>query len=110
VAGCWIRIQRRAHGNLLSVRRVLLVQTPALLETIQSGRTVGKIGFILGMRRTASVMANLDSVVYSLFMEDLVHMDVRDPEAANIFHRLSVILLSQRVIHLTSSVRALERS
>ena len=83
---------------------------PVRLETIHSGRTVGEIGFFLGIRRTASVLANQDSVVYSLSKEDLESMDVRDPEAANIFHRLSVILLSQRVMHLTSTVRALERS
>lgn len=83
---------------------------PVRLETILSGRTVGEIGFFLGIRRTASVVANQDSVVYSLSKEDLEHMDVLDPESANIFHRLSVILLSQRVMHLTYTVRALERS
>jgi hypothetical protein len=37
-------------------------------------------------------------------------MEASDPEAAHLFHRLSVILLSQRVMHLTYTVRALERS
>lgn len=83
---------------------------PVRLETIKSGRTVGEIAFFLGTRRTASVVANQDSIVYSLSMADLEGMEVADPEAANIFHRLSAILLSQRVMHLTYTVRALERS
>jgi SulP family sulfate permease len=83
---------------------------PVRLETIRSGRTVGEIAFFLGTRRTASVVADLDSVVYSLGMEDLNRMETSDPEAASLFHRLSVILLSQRVMHLTQTVRALERS
>ena len=84
-------------------------KNPVRLETIKSGRTVGEIAFFLGIRRTASVLANQDSVVYSLSMGDLEQMELKDPEAANIFHRLSVILLSQRVMHNTHTVRALER-
>jgi sulfate permease, SulP family len=85
-------------------------KNPVRLETIQSGRTVGEIAFFLGTPRTASVVANEDSVVYSLSMAELERMDASDPESANTFHRLSVILLSQRVMHLTRTVRALERS
>jgi SulP family sulfate permease len=85
-------------------------KNPVRLETINSGRTVGEIAFFLGTRRTASVVANQDSVVYSLSVEDLERMESSNPESANIFHRLSVILLSQRVMHLTYTVRALERS
>ena len=85
-------------------------KNPVRLETIHSGHTVGEIGFFLGIRRTASVVANQDSVVYSLSMEDLNQMEVDNPESANLFHRLSVILLSKRVMHLTYAVRALERS
>jgi SulP family sulfate permease len=85
-------------------------KNPVRLETINSGRTVGEIAFFLGTRRSASVVANQNSVVYSLSMEDLSRMEATDPESANVFHRLSVILLSQRVMHLTHTVRALERS
>jgi SulP family sulfate permease len=85
-------------------------KNPIRLETINSGRTVGEIAFFLGTRRTASVIANQDSIVYSLSLEDLESIEISDPEAANLFHRLSVVLLSQRVMHLTYTVRALERS
>ncbi|HEY5903026.1 MAG TPA: SulP family inorganic anion transporter [Anaerolineales bacterium] len=85
-------------------------KNPVRLETINHGRIVGEIAFFLGRTRTASVVADEDSVVWSLSMQDLELMQSEDPEAANLFHRLSVILLSQRVMHLTQTVRALERS
>ena len=83
---------------------------PVRLETVNPGRTVGELGFFLGTRRAASVVANRDSVVYALSVTDLEQMERIDPEAANLFHRLSVILLSERVMHNTYMVRALERS
>jgi len=83
---------------------------PIRLETMRSGRSVGEIAFYLGTRRTASVVADQDSVVYSLSIDDLKNMEAHAPEIANIFHRVSVFLLSERVMHLTRTVRALERS
>jgi SulP family sulfate permease len=80
------------------------------LETMRSGRSVGEIAFYLGTRRTASVVADQDSVVYSLSIDELKDMEANNPEIANIFHRISVLLLSERVMHLTRTVRALERS
>lgn len=80
------------------------------LETMCSGRSVGEIAFYLGTRRTASVVADKDSVVYSLSIDDLKNMEASSPEIANIFHRVSVFLLSERVMHLTRTVRALEHS
>ena len=99
-----------SHSGQVTAQLEAPGKNPVRLETINSGRTVGEIAFFLGTRRTASVVANQDSVVYSLSMEDLNQMEVSDPEAANLFHRLSVILLSQRVMHLTYTMRALERS
>jgi len=51
----------------------------------------------------------LDSVVYSLSIDDLNKMEEEAPEIASIFHRISVLLLSERVMHLTRTVRALEK-
>jgi len=82
---------------------------PIRLETVYSGRTVGEIAFYLGTQRTASVIADLDTVVYSLSIEQLNNMESTDPETASLFHRISALLLSERVMHLTRTVRALER-
>ena len=98
------------HSGQVTAQLEAQGKKPVRLETIHSGRTVGEIAFFLGTRRTASVVANQNSVVYSLSLDDLDQMETKDPETANIFHRLSVILLSQRVMHLTYTVRALERS
>jgi SulP family sulfate permease len=81
---------------------------PVRLDTMYSGRSVGEIAFYLGTHRTASVIAEQDSVVYSLSIDELKNMEATDPETANIFHRISVLLLSERVMHLTRTVRALE--
>ena len=98
------------HSGQVTAHLEVPGKKPVRLETIHSGRTVGEIAFFLGIQRTASVVANEDSVVYSLSMKDLEQMEVSDPESANLFHRLSAILLSQRVMNLTQTVRALERS
>jgi SulP family sulfate permease len=98
------------HSGQVTAQLELPGKNPVRLETIHSGRTVGELAFFLGIRRSASVVANQNSVVYSLSMADLSHMEVSDPESANLFHRLSVILLSQRVMNLTYTVRALEHS
>jgi len=82
---------------------------PIRLETMYSGRTVGEIAFYLGAKRTASVVADLDTITYSLSLEQLNEMESIDPETASLFHRIIVRLLSERVIHLTQTVRALER-
>ena len=98
------------HSGQVTAQLESNSREPIRLETMRSGRSVGEIAFYLGTRRTASVVADQDSVVYSLSIDDLKNMEAHAPEVANIFHRVSVFLLSERVMHLTRTVRALERS
>jgi SulP family sulfate permease len=98
------------HSGQVTAQLEIPGKTPVRLETMSSGRTVGEIAFYLGTRRTASVVADLDSIVYSLSIDDLKNMEATEPETATIFHRISALLLSKRVMHLTRTVRALERS
>ena len=77
---------------------------------MREGRTVGELGFYLGTRRTAHVIAEADSVGYSLSAEDLARMAEEAPEAARSFHQILAWLLSERVSQLTRMVSALERS
>lgn len=98
------------HAGRLTAQLESLGREPIRLETMNSGRTVGELGFYLGTKRTASVIADEDSVVYSLSTEDLKQMEAESPEAASTFHRLNTILLSERVSHLIRTVRALERA
>lgn len=97
------------HSGQVTAQLEAPGRDPVRLETMYSGRTVGEIAFYLGTQRTASVIADLDSVVYSLSIDELKNMEAANPEIANIFHRVSVLLLSERVMHLTRTVRALER-
>jgi len=97
------------HSGQVTAQLETPGQEPIRLETIYSGRAVGELAFYLGTKRTASVIADQDSVVYSLSINDLHDMEANDPETAYIFHRLNVLLLSERVIRLTRTIRALER-
>jgi SulP family sulfate permease len=84
-------------------------QPPVRLETMSGGRTVGELGFFLGIPRTASVIVEEPSVIYSLSTTALADMEERDPEVANLFYRVVTHLLAERAVHLTRVVEALER-
>jgi len=84
-------------------------EEPVRLETMGGGRTVGELGFFLGIKRTAAVIADEPSVVYSISNEVLAQMETADPEAANTFHRIIVRLLGERTVHLIQAVDALQR-
>jgi SulP family sulfate permease len=84
-------------------------QEPIRLETMQGGRTVGEIGFYLGVKRTAAVIADEPSIIYSLSRETLEHIEKTDAAVASVFHRLIVHILGERVVRLTRALDALER-
>lgn len=81
---------------------------PIRLETMRGGRTVGEIGFYLGTQRSAAVVADEPSVVRSLSRDDLKELEETDPVAAYAFHRLIIHILSERTLHLTRTVEALQ--
>ena len=84
-------------------------EAPLRLETMRGGRTVGELGFYLGTRRSAAVVADRPTVVYSLSRAALTRLEGDDPAAAYAFHRLIVHLLGERVLHLVRAVEALQR-
>jgi CRP-like cAMP-binding protein len=81
---------------------------PMRLETMQGGRTVGELGFYLASERSAAVIVDRPSVVYSLSRDDLARLEHDDPEAAYALHRVIIHLLGERVLHLVRSVDALQ--
>ena len=81
---------------------------PLRLETMQGGRAVGELGFYLGTRRSAAVVADRPSVVYSLSLAALARIEADDPEAAYAIHRVVVHLLGERVLHLVRAIDALQ--
>ena len=80
---------------------------PLRLETMRGGRTVGELGFYLGTRRSATVVADRPTVVYVLTQAELARLEREDPAAAHAFHRVIVHLLGERVLHLVRAVDAL---
>jgi SulP family sulfate permease len=84
-------------------------QPTVRLERMGSGRSVGELGFYLEIKRTAAVIVDEPSVIFSLSKQQLAKMEQADPEAANLFHRIIVHLLGERVVHLIRTVNALER-
>jgi len=81
---------------------------PLRLETMRGGRTVGELGFYLGTRRSAAVIADQPTVVYVLTQTELDRIEHDDPAAAYAFHRIIVHLLGERVLHLVRAVDALQ--
>jgi SulP family sulfate permease len=79
------------------------------LETMRSGRAIGELGFYLGQKRTASVVADEPSVVYLLSAKNLAEMEKKSPEVASYFHQLMIQLLAERTTHLIRTVAALEK-
>ncbi len=84
-------------------------QKPVRLETMGGGRTIGELGFFLGVKRTAAVVADKPSVVYGISKDMLRQMEEIHPEEANTFHRIIIQLLGERTVHLIRSVDALQR-
>jgi sulfate permease, SulP family len=84
-------------------------EPPVRLETMGGGRSVGELGFFLDIQRTAAVIVEEPSVIYSLSKEALGDIEKRDPEVANLFYRIVAYLLGERAVHLIRIVEALER-
>ncbi len=84
-------------------------QPPVRLETMKSGRVIGELGFYLGQKRTAAVIADEPSTVYLLSAKNLAKMEKKAPEVASYFHQLIIQLMAERTTHLIRTVAALEK-
>ncbi len=79
------------------------------LETMRGGRSVGEMAFYLGRRRTAAVVADEPSSVYSITQDGLRRLEQENPAAAATFHKIIARLLSERVVQLIETVNVLQR-
>ena len=84
-------------------------QAPIRLETMKSGRVIGELGFYLGQKRTAAIVADEPSTVYYLSAKNLAQMEEKSPQAASYFHQLIIQLMAERTTHLIRTVAALEK-
>jgi SulP family sulfate permease len=79
------------------------------LESMRGGHVVGEIGFYLGLKRTASVVADEPSTIYRLTLGGLQRMEEADKDAALAFQQFMIELLAERVAHLVGTVDVLRR-
>ena len=79
------------------------------LETMGAGSVVGELGLYLQKERTADVVADMPTVVYRLSVTQLKSMETTDPDVASSLHRIIIHLLAERVVHLITTVNALEK-
>jgi SulP family sulfate permease len=84
-------------------------KAPVRLETMKSGRVIGEIGFYLGQKRTAAVVADETTSIYLLTAKNLAKMEKKSPAVASYFHHLIIQLLAERTTHLIRTVAALEK-
>ncbi|MGD9146870.1 MAG: SulP family inorganic anion transporter [Anaerolineae bacterium] len=75
------------------------------LQTLGLGTAVGELGLYLGIRTTASAIAESPTVAYRLTRAALSRMKEEEPELAATFHEFIAHLLSER---LTATTRTLE--
>jgi SulP family sulfate permease len=81
---------------------------PIRLETAGSGSVIGEIGFYLGGERTADVIADTPCILYRMRLNDLQRLEETDPETASTLHRVIVLLLAERIVNMTNSLKTLE--
>jgi SulP family sulfate permease len=68
------------------------------LRTMGPGSVVGEIGLYLNLPRTASLVAEVDSVVWSLTNEGLQAMERDDPPAAATLHEFLARIVAARLV------------
>ena len=68
------------------------------LRTMGAGSVVGEIGLYLGLPRTASLVAETESVVWKLATESLLVMERDDPQAAATLHEFLARIVAGRLV------------
>jgi SulP family sulfate permease len=77
------------------------------LRKMGAGNVVGEMGLYLDKKRSASVIADEDAVVYRLSRESLWDMEEEHPATAAAFHQFMVRMLSQRVLDTDETLKVL---
>ena len=71
-------------------------------ESIVAGTTCGELPFFSATRRTASVLAERDSVAWQLDNEKWEELQKKEPDVAQELLRISLKLTSERMSSITS--------
>jgi Sulfate permease and related transporters (MFS superfamily) len=69
------------------------------LSTMSAGTVIGEMGLYLGTKRSATAVAEKESVLFRLSAESLKTIEEKDLELAAALHRFFVRLLATRLVH-----------
>jgi SulP family sulfate permease len=98
------------ESGQLSARLARADGAPAVrLQTMRAGSVVGELGLLLGMPRSADVVADTDCVLRAIEPPDWGRIVAQEPEIARTVDALAIRWLGERVVHLTRAVDALQR-
>lgn len=78
------------------------------LRKMGAGNVLGEMALYTHKPRSASIIADEDSVLYYLARRALAIMDQQDPEAAIVFHRLIIDILAERLKYQNHQLEGLE--
>jgi SulP family sulfate permease len=79
------------------------------IHTPGPGTIVGELGFYLDVSRSASVIADLNTVAYRLTQRAMEEMKVKDPELAIAFNDLMLRMVAERLVATNRTLMALNR-
>ena len=79
------------------------------LQTVTMGTIVGELAFFLGLPRSASVIADIDTIAYRLSRQSLETMKLNDPELTIAFNEMMLRLVSERLIATNQELAALNK-
>jgi SulP family sulfate permease len=112
-AGATILRQGETSGDLLLLERGRLFASVAgpddrevRVATFLPGAMVGEIGYYAGTARTATVRAEVESVVCRIAAEALARLAREEPAIAREFHRRMAGLLARRLARTTAELNA----
>jgi SulP family sulfate permease len=81
----------------------------ARIRAIGPGTVVGELGFYVGAKRTASVVADSPAVAYRLTRGALAEMQAAEPELAAAFQGFMVRLLADKLVATTQTLETVLR-
>jgi CRP-like cAMP-binding protein len=79
------------------------------VATFLPGAVVGEIGLYAGSLRTATEVAEVDSVIRKVTRQSLDRLSVEDPAQARDFHAMVAGLLARRLTRTTALLREVSR-
>lgn len=79
------------------------------LRTMSEGTVIGEMGLYLGNTRSATIVADTDSVLYRLSAGAIERIEREDLELACALHRFFIRLLSKRLTHANEEIAMLGR-